>query len=350
MDRFYLGIDISKKLLAVALLDAEERILWRNEKISNNSDGFKKLIKKAVEVANKASKGNPFEIAVGTESTGVYGEKLCRFLYTHGGEDKSFVTYILNSMSVHYSAKASGNGTKNDAADSVAIASYLSEAIRKGKVMPWVPPSAEEEHLRALSRRRDELIHLRTQELNRLEKNENAAIPDSYVIQSVKEHIDYLDHEIEALEGEIKKDIEQTPAQEERNRLLRSIPGVGPVLASTFLAEVGNPSRFRNASQLVAFIGLAVVEWTSGSSIYKRPKINKRGRGRLRGCLYMAAMSAIRCNPVIRAFYKRLRSREKIKMVALIAAMRKLVHIMFGVLKNQAAFDPEHVAKMAVPA
>lgn len=350
MNRFYLGIDISKKFLAVALLDAEDRILWRNEKISNNSDGFKKLIKKAVEVAGKASKDSPFEIAVGAESTGVYGEKLCCFLHAHRDEDNRFTTYILNPMSVRYSAKASGNGTKNDAVDSIAIASYLSEVIRKGKVLPWIPPTAEEEHLRALSRRRDELVHLRTQELNRLEKNENAAVPDCYVGQSVKGLVAYLDEEIEALEGEIEKHIDQTPGHKESNKLLQSIPGVGPILASMFLAEIGNLSRFRNAKQLVAFIGLAVVEWTSGSSVHKRPRINKRGRGRLRGCLYMAAMSAIRCNPVIRAFYERLRSREKARMVALIAAMKKLVHIMFGVLKNQNVFDPAYAMRMVAPA
>ena len=265
-NRFYLGVDISKKTLAVALLDAVDHVLWRNEKISNNSDGFKKLVKKVIEVSAKASGDAPFEIAVGTESTGVYGEKLCRFLHAHS--DKRFVIHILNPTSVRYSAKASGNGTKNDAVDSVAIASYLSELIRKGKAVPWVPPTIEEEHLKALSRRREELVHLRTQELNRLEKNDNMAVPDAYVSQSVNTHLVYLDKEIAEIEEEIKKHIERMPDQREDNKLLLSIPGVGPVLATMFMAEIGNLSRFKSANQLVAFIGLAVVEWTSGSSVH----------------------------------------------------------------------------------
>ena len=136
----------------------------------------------------------------------------------------------------------------------------------------------------------------------------------------------------------------------EENKLLLSIPGVEPVLASMFMAEIGNLSRFKSANQLVAFIGLSVVEWTSGSSVHKRPKINKHGRGRLRGCLYMAAMSAICCNPVIRKFYDRLCARGKIKMVALIAAMKKLIHIMFGVLKNRIALMPDYTMGGRMPA
>lgn len=342
---FYLGIDVAKSSLAAVLFDSKNhKILWKNKDIPNNPKGFKKIVEKTEEAAARASGTEPFEIAVGTEATGVYGEKLCCFLHEGSAERGHFVTYVLNPRAVRSFTDASMEINKNDAIDALQIASYLQIAIEKGLVSPWLPPSPEVERLRALCHRRDELVKFKSQELDRQEKLENMAHPTPDIAKSVAEHIAYLQEAIDALENEIRDLINRTPKLKEDNVLLQSIPGVGEVLAAMFLCEIGDRSRFDTPKQVVAYFGLAPKEWTSGKSVHKRPKISKRGSSYLRRCLYMAAMSAIRYNLVISKFYERLLERGKSKMTALIACMRKMLHLMWGVLKTRVEFTPGYAS------
>ena len=347
--RFYLGIDVSKKSLAVALIDPRgNKILWKNKDIPNKPKGFKKIIEKAEEAAARASGTESFEIAVGAEATGVYGEKLCCHLHEGDAERGHFVTYILNPRAVRSFADASMEINKNDATDALQIASYLQIAIEKGLVSPWLPPSPEVERLRALCHRRDELVKFKSQELDRQEKLEYMAHPTSDVAENVAEHIAYLQKAIDALEDEIRDLINKTPKLKEDNALLQSIPGVGEILAAMFQGEIGDRSRFATPKQVVAFFGMAPRECSSGTSVYKRPKITKRGGSHLRRCLYMAAMSAIQHNQIVRGLYERLLERGKAKMTALIACMRKMLHLMWGVLKTRVEFTPGYVSDATV--
>ena len=336
MLRFYIGVDVSKKSLSVALVDAQDKILWKNKSISNNVSGFKTIISKVLQSASRESSDQTFEIAAGLENTGVYGEKLCHFLYENG--NGRFTVYVLAPKPVRSFAEISKEYNKNDDTDAKLIASYLCVAIMKNKLTPWTPPEPRDEHLKFLCRRREELLHLRTQESNRLEKVLNMGTNYPDLEQSVRNHLKYLEDEIRSIEEKIKEDINHSSTCKEDDKLLQSITGVGRVLSSTFLAEIGDIKRYKSAKQIVAFVGLAPREYTSGTSVHKRSKISKRGRGRIRGCLFMAVMVATRFNPVIREFYKRLLERGKSKMLSLHACMRKLLHIMYGVLKSRSTF------------
>ncbi|MNX87181.1 Transposase IS116/IS110/IS902 family protein [compost metagenome] len=139
--------------------------------------------------------------------------------------------------------------------------------------------------------------------------------------------------------AEVNKAIADLLDDDEQAHLLKSIPGVGDVTAATFLSEVGDPSRCDNAKQLVGFVGLAPKVSHSGKSTPLRGKMCKVGSKHLRPVLYMAAVAAIRCNPTIQAFYRRLCERGKPKRLAIGACAAKLLHMMFAVLRRQKPYE-----------
>lgn len=338
---FYLGVDVSKASLAVTLIDQYDKILWSNKNIANTGNGFEKLVEQILKHASKKSNGQSFTVHLGMEATGIYGEQLAYFFHDRNPEER-FVLYVLNPMAVRAYAKASLELNKNDATDARVIASYLSITVTKEQVRPWVAPPEEERRLRALSRRRSELVRLLASEKNRLEKLENMVNPSEEVVESVRKLIQYLQNAIAALDTDISDHISRYPTLSENDELLQSISGVGKVTSATLLGEAGDLSQFSTVKQFTSFAGLAPMEFSSGSSVWKRSKISRRGNARIRQCLYMATMVAVRVNPVLRRFYEHLLERGKCKKVALIASMRKMLHLIWGVLKNRRLFDPQY--------
>lgn len=147
------------------------------------------------------------------------------------------------------------------------------------------------------------------------------------------------EQQIEALEQTIKAHLEQHPELAQQRDLLVSIPGVGLLTAALVLAELGDIRRFKSARQAAAYAGLTPAHHSSGTSVKRRSRLSKMGSSRLRHALYIPAMSAIRHNEVVRQFSGRLFTKGKKKMVVLGAAMRKLLHICYGVLRSGQPFD-----------
>jgi transposase len=198
----------------------------------------------------------------------------------------------------------------------------------------WIPPTPAIRSLRALVRRVDSLIDMRSQEKNRTSTAHEA------VSLLIKEHIAYLDQEIERIRQQIAGLIEQDPNLKRRKELLDSIPALGKATIPRLLAELDDLEKFNPVRELVAFIGLAPKETLSGSSIKGKPRLCKIGHARLRKALYMPALVSIQCNPVMIAFYNRLKDKGKNGKVIVCAIMRKLVHVIFGVLKSGKKYDP----------
>jgi len=195
--------------------------------------------------------------------------------------------------------------------------------------------------LRALVRRVDSLINMRSQEKNRISTAHES------VSLLIKEHIAYLDQEIEKIRKQIADLIGKDPNLKRKKDLLDSIPAIGKVTIPHIqvtiphiLAELDDLEKFNHVRELVAFIGLAPKETLSGSSIKGKPRICKIGHARLRKALYMPALVSIQCNPVMIAFYNRLKDKGKNGKVIVCAIMRKLVHVIFGVLKSGKEYDP----------
>ncbi len=183
--------------------------------------------------------------------------------------------------------------------------------------------------------RRSRLEGMRTQERNRL-----AAEPGDAVIRASIQHvIDLLDDEMATLRARIHDHFDQHPDLRAQRDLLTSIPGIGEATAAVLLAEFGPLTRFRQAPACAAFAGLVPRHGVSGSSVRRKPVLSKLGAPALRKALFYPAMVALRHNPIIAAFGQRLRAKGKHKMVVIAAAMRKLAHLAFGVIKTGQPFN-----------
>lgn len=182
---------------------------------------------------------------------------------------------------------------------------------------------------------------MRTQELNRIDTTHES------VLHSVKEHLSFLDEEIAALKKETADLIKKNPDLKARSELLRSIPGIGEATIAAILSELALFENCDRVRKVVAYIGLAPREFTSGSSIKGKPRLSKVGSSRMRKALYMPSLVSMQCNPVIISFCQRLQKKEKNGKVIVCAVMRKLVHLIFGVLKSGRPFDPNYGLKTA---
>jgi transposase len=221
----------------------------------------------------------------------------------------------------HY-AKAKGWLAKTDKIDSKLISDYAFAFSLKVK---QTYDSDNQQTLHNLIKRREQLVLSKTQELARLDKFSDIAI-----LQSLRDHIDYLDQNLKSIETEIKNNIIN----------LTSIPGVGIVLATNIIAnvpELGNID-IRKATSL---IGLA--PYARESSSYKGRRTIFAGRSKIRKILYMAAIASLRCNNKLRSFYDRLISNGKPPKVALVAVMRKLLTFIQAILKNNTAWNENYV-------
>ena len=197
----------------------------------------------------------------------------------------------------------------------------------------WTPPAAEVQELQALVRRLGSLIEDRTRETNRLKSGPVS----ERVCRSIETHLTFLDEQIAALETDIQEHIDHHPELRRQATLLESIPGIGAKTAARLLGEMPDVSLFDSAAQLSAYAGLSPRQEQSGTSVHKRSRLAKTGKRELRTALYMPALAALRFNPIIQTLAERLAARGKHKMVIVGAAMRKLLHLAYGV-----PFDPNY--------
>ncbi|HSL87440.1 MAG TPA: transposase [Bacteroidales bacterium] len=314
-----LGIDVSKKTLDVVLMINHG---VSHKVIKNDSEGYRQL-------EGWLEKKQSGKVHACLEATGQYGEDVAEYLFVRGHQ-----VSVVNPARIKRYGESKLHRNKTDKADAALIAEFC----QKEKPGLWQPLSPEIKRLRALVRRlQDQKANLQ-QEKNRLESGEK----DLWVVHDLKAHVDYLGERIRATENEIDDLIDQSPDLKFKRKLLTSIPGIGHLTAHILLAEIGDISRFDNAPQLAAFAGLNPQGHRSGTSVYKKTRISKQGRSELRCCLYMPAIVAMYHNPVIQDLSERMVGRDSHKMEIVVASMRKLLHIAYGVLKNQIPFDPEY--------
>lgn len=319
----YLGIDVSKAKLDCTLLEpvSDKR---KTKVVSNDKAGFEGLL------AWLTKQG----VAVGEahgimEATGVYHEQAALWL-----SDAGMRVSVVNPAQVRDFARGLAVRTKTDGTDSVTLARY--GALTQPEA--WQAPPLEIRELKALIARLEALETDARRELNRREKALVSQAP-ALVQESLDNHLASLSQEITRLQRAIDDHIDRHPGlKADRERLL-SIPAVGGKTANRMLAVL-HSRRFTSAEQVAAFLGLVPVEHQSGSSIQKRPRLAKNGDAKTRAVLYMAAIVATQYNPHVKALYNRLCAKGKAKMAALGAAMRKLVHLCFGVIKHQTTYQP----------
>jgi len=319
-----LGIDISKLKFDICL--SREGGKFRHKVFSNSPAGFSQL---SVWLA-KYKLGR---VHACMEATGTYGEALATYLHEAG-----HLVSVVNPAVIKAYGQSRLSRTKTDKADATLIAQFCSERHPP----QWQPLPAEIRELQALVRRLDSLLEMRQMEANRLEVSTAARA----VTESLVGHLAFLDEEVARIESLIRTHIDNHPGLQEQRDLLLSIPGIGLTTAAKLLSEILDVKLYGSARQLAAFAGLVPRIHESGSSIKRKARLSKTGAPRLRKALYFPAIVAIKHNPQIRALGVRMKGRGKCPMQIIGAAMRKLVHIAYGVLKSGRPFDPE-MAKTA---
>ena len=318
------GIDVSKETLdCLWLRDVETRRI-KTRVFKNTPAGHEALVQWAVKQTREAIDSLHFVM----EATGIYHEALAQALYTAGAR-----VSVVNPAHIKQYAQSFGRRSKTDKRDSLMIALY--GATQHPRL--WQPLAPEIRALQALIARLEALEKDIQREHNRLEKAELAS-PTEAVQESIRSVLGHLSAERSHLMQLIEDHIDRHPDLKADCERLKSIPGVGPVIARYMMALLRSHA-FSSASQAAAYLGLVPIHRESGSSVRARSRISKTGKASLRAKLYMAAVVAIQHNPDIQVHYQRLLGKGKTKMVALVAAMRKLVHICFGVMKHQTPYQ-----------
>jgi len=317
-----IGIDVSKNKFDLALLRNGK---LRHKSFPNTAAGHAALIDwlKAQDIVAAHAC---------MESTNVYGEALAECLHDHG-----YAVSIVNPARIKGFAQSELSRTKTDKADAGVIARFCAAL----KPAPWTPEPVEIRELRALVRRLDALMDMRQQEINRLH------VAPAVVAETVKAHIDFLDRSIRETKQRIRDHIDNHPDLKHKKDLLATIPGIGEATIAVALSEFANIERFRSAKCLAAFAGVAPRERQSGSSVRGRTALSKMGRGKLRKAFFMPALVALRYNPLLKAMKERMLAAGKAKMAIVGAAMRKLVHLIYGVLKSGKPFNANYATAQA---
>jgi transposase len=307
----YVGVDVSKERLDVAFRPAG-RHCW----FPNDLGGIDGLLRRLLEE-------RPALVVL--EASGGYERPAAAALAARG-----LAVAVVNPRQARDFAKATGRLAKTDALDAESLARFA-EAVRPE---PRVLPDEETLLLSEILDRRRQLIGMLVAENNRL-----SATASEPVKRRIRAHVRWLEKEISYTDGELEEAVERCPTWRENEALLRSVPGVGPVLAKTLLAELPELGVLSH-KRLSALVGVAPLNFDSGALRGRRMVWG--GRARVRSTLYMASLSAARHNPIIRAFYERLVAAGKPKKVALIACARKLLSILNAVMRDHVRWRSIH--------
>lgn len=324
MNTATLGIDIAKRSFDVCLLVSGQSI---DKHFENSPQGFTKLMR-------LLQKYDVDQVHACMEATSSYGIALARYLYEQGHH-----VSIVNPARIAAYAESMMSRTKTDKADARIIAQFC----RHQQPESWTPPPPELAQLQALVRHIEALIVDRQQHANRLE----APDVSEPIKRSITAIISVFDEQIKRLKRQINDHIDQHPHLRAQQDLLKSIPGIGSLTAAKLLGEILEFSRYPTAQKLVAYAGLSPATRQSGTSLRTRGKISKKGSAQLRKALYMPALVALRHNPIMQALKERLASRGKSGKHVVVAAMRKLLVLAYGVIKSGVPFNPNFVLDKA---
>ena len=304
----FVGIDVSKLRLDVAVRPSSAPL-----SVAYDATGI-------TTVLTQLSQWHPTLIVV--EATGGLARLLVRALV-----DATLPVIVVNPRQVRDCAKATGPWAKTDTLDAQVLARFA-EVIRP--TLRVIPDAPTQEWAALLARRR-QVLAMQGAEQHRLDR-----APDR-VRKRIEAHLCWLHDELARLDADLDDLIQQSPVWRAREELLQSVPGIGPVMSRTVLAELPELGLL-NRKQIAALVGVAPFNRESGR--LRGHRTIWGGRAPVRRVLYMAALVATRWNPVIRPFYQRLRAAGKAPKVALVAAMRKLLTILNAMVHAGTPWQP----------
>lgn len=322
MDISHIGIDVAKRKLDCVILRNGK---CKSKVFPNHADGFQ-----AVHQWLLAHEISANQAHLCMEATGPYSEQVALALVGLG-----WTISVVNPARIKGFAQSELARNKTDKSDAALLARFCM-ALQPGI---WVPPSPAYRQLRALVERLQALKDMHQQEMNRLEAHQ--ASGEVLVIGHVQQHINWLNTQITQLERDIDDHINGHPELKQDADLMATIPGLGQITIAKVLAYAGDVRRFNNGKALAAYVGITPKQQESGSSVKGRTMIARTGHAALRKALYMPGMVALRHNPALQVFGERMRSNGLAPKAVIGAVMRKLVHLIYGVVKSGKPFDAE---------
>lgn len=305
MNKVFVGIDVSKDILDVAIHNGKKG------SFPNTDQGFEEVYAFIA----------PFDPAlVVIEATGGYQFRVVEHLALH-----AIPVAVVNPRQVRDFAKATGKLAKTDRIDAAVIA-HFGEAV---KPKPQALKDDQAQNLDALISRRRQLVEMITAEKNRF------AVAKSWVKDDIGATIAWLTRSVEKINKEIDRLIKNSPLWREKDQLLQTAKGVGAVVSSSLLCDLPELGSL-NRHKIAALVGVARFSRDSGT--YRGRRTIWGGRAHVRSILYMATISAIRFNPLIKPLYERLIERGKVRKVAIVACMRKLLTILNAMVRTNTPF------------
>lgn len=303
----FIGIDVSKHLLEVAVHESDYHF-----RCANKTSAFAELIAELVAL-------RPARIVL--EATGGLEIPVVAALHAAG-----LPVVVVNPRQVRDFAKALGQLAKTDSLDARVLAHFAAA------IQPPLRPlkSADELELNALFGRRRQLVEMLT-----AEKNRSGNATTATVREEVEEHIEWLEERIKSLDEQLQAKLKSSSSWRLKDDILQSVPGIGPVVSLSMLAEVPELGKL-NRQQISKLVGVAPLNRDSGKQRGTRHIYG--GRTHVRSLLYMATLSATRCNPVIKEFYERLLAKHKLFKVAITACMRKLLVIINVMVRDNTSW------------
>ncbi len=316
-----LGIDIAKATFTVTLLKDEGQP--KQKTFDNTEKGFNKL-------SRWLGRQGVSSLHACMEATNIYWEALADYLY-----EQEHSVSVVNPQRIKGFAQSQLRRSKTDKIDSLVIAQFCQQSHPR----LWQPPTPQQRRLRALERHRQTLKKRIQQFANQLDTCTEPTVRASLtsILETLKAEKTQIEQEMDALVN-ADDDLKRKQAR------LMSIKGVGKTTAQSLLAEMYDLEQYESARAATADAGLVPRQHQSGSSVNYRPKMSKMGKAAVRGALYMPAITAMTHNPIIKNLKARLEKAGKHKKAIIGAAMRKLLHLAYGVLKNDTDFDPQYAA------
>jgi len=322
--RYFMGIDVAKATFDFCLLSRSGACLWRGQ-FSNDARRIERFVHQL-----RAHGWKLEQIHFALEATGVYGQKLIAALHQAG-----LAVSVLNPAQVKYFALSVLRRTKNDTVDAEIIARFC----RERKPLATQPLRPIETQLELLVRERESRVVEQTRERNRAKKDPYQIELPKLISRQRQQRLAQLKKELAQLDAEIDSLIASDQRLKTQSQLLCSIPAIAKLTAAKLLAELAG-KEFQSARQLGAYAGLTPAESRSGYTLYGKTRISKIGNAFLRKALYMPAAVARRwCKP-FQLWIAMLQSRKLHDLAIRGAIMRKLLHIVFGVLKHHQPFNP----------
>jgi transposase len=315
-----LGIDLAKKTFDVTLLTPTEARYHHT--FPNTPAGFRALWRWV-----KAHKATVLRACM--EATNVYWEAIAQYLSEQGA-----TVHVVNPARIKGYAQSQMQRNKTDKQDSITIAAFCAAH----ELPAWVPPTTAQRKLRALVRHRDDLIASRIQQTNRLEDTTD---PD--VRASLSTVVATIESQLLSIQKQITAHLHAHAELREQHDLMDAVPGIGPVTAQKLVAEFYDLASYTSAKAVGADAGLTPANYESGTSVRRRPRLSKMGKASIRAAMYMPAITVMSRNTEFKAFAARLAARGKSYGVILGAVMRKLLHIIYGVVKHKAPYNPQKV-------